>query len=244
MVDIVYLVSGEDDLSEAVDGAQSHGVQVVLMAVPDRVGRAHAVSKHLIREADDLIVLDGSIIDDTVHVRQLQVEEPAPLSEAAAAVTVPLPGPRQPAAGDNAVSVGAAIPSASRSAPTVTPSVLAGHRPVAKSGVASAPAEATESKPVWSSASSGVAARQTASTTAAELELIDEVCRGVISAWSLTASADDRRRLLAKNPFIPGDLDRALLIDLSDRLGVYDVDDHLRYLLRDHFWTALETVSL
>ncbi len=49
---------------------------------------------------------------------------------------------------------------------------------------------------------------------------------------------------MAKNPFIPGDLDRALLIDLSDRLGVYDVDDHLRYLLRDHFWTALESVSL
>ena len=81
--------------------------------------------------------------------------------------------------------------------------------------------------------------RQTASTSAAELELIDEVCRGVISAWSVTASAEDRRRLRSEKPYIPSDLDRALLLDLSARMGVYDVDEHLRYLLRDHFWEVL-----
>ncbi len=242
VVDIVYLVSGDDDLSEAVEEAQSHGVQVVLMAVPDRLGRAHAVSKHLIREADDLLVLDPSIIDDTVHVRQLQPEEPAALSDAAAAVAVPLPGPRHSDAGSATLGIDAAAPSASR--PTPTPAVLAGPRPAAKAGAVGAAPEATESKPVWSSASSGVAARATASTTAAELELIDEVCRGVLSAWSVTASAEDRRRLQAKNPYIPSDLDRALLLDLSDRLGVYDVEDHIRYLLRDHFWEALESISL
>ena len=75
VVDVIYLVSGDDDLCEAVEEAQNHGVQVVLMAVPDRAGKPHAVSKHLIRESDDLIVLDGSVVDDTVHVRQLQPEE-------------------------------------------------------------------------------------------------------------------------------------------------------------------------
>ena len=35
-VDVIYLLSGDDDLSEAVEEAQSHGMQVVLMAVPDR----------------------------------------------------------------------------------------------------------------------------------------------------------------------------------------------------------------
>ena len=58
-VDVIYLLSGDDDLSEAVEEAQSHGMQVVLMAVPDRAGKPHAVSRHLIRESDDLIVLDG-----------------------------------------------------------------------------------------------------------------------------------------------------------------------------------------
>ena len=81
VVDVIYLVSGDDDLCEAVEEAQNHGVQVVLMAVPDRAGKPHAVSKHLIRESDDLIVLDGSVVDDTVHVRQLQPEE-APVASA------------------------------------------------------------------------------------------------------------------------------------------------------------------
>src|SRR6478735_4609024 len=93
-VDVIYLLSGDDDLSEAVEEAQSHGMQVVLMAVPDRGGKPHAVSRHLIRESDDLIVLDGSVVDETVHVRQLQPETEVPLSAAAAAVVVPMPGPR------------------------------------------------------------------------------------------------------------------------------------------------------
>jgi hypothetical protein len=235
VVDVIYLVSGDDDLCEAVEEAQNHGVQVVLMAVPDRAGKPHAVSKHLIREADDLIVLDGSVVDDTVHVRQLQPEEaPAlPSSEAAAGVVVPLPGPRS-AAGGGDVEAAPARP---------TPAVLAGSRPGARSGDGGVRGSAAGSKPIWSSSSNGVGSRQSASTSAGELELIDEVCRGVITAWSVTASADDRRRLLSEKPYIPNDLDRALLLDLSARLGVYDVDEHLRYLLRDHFWQVLASAA-
>jgi hypothetical protein len=235
VVDVIYLVSGDDDLCEAVEEAQNHGVQVVLMAVPDRAGKPHAVSKHLIREADDLIVLDGSVVDDTVHVRQLQPEEaPAqPSSEAAAGVVIPLPGPRSEAGGGEV----AAVPA------RPTPAVLAGSRPGARPGDAAARGSAAGSKPIWSSTSNGVGSRQSASTSAGELELIDEVCRGVITAWSVTASADDRRRMLSEKPYIPNDLDRALLLDLSARLGVYDVDEHLRYLLRDHFWQVLASAA-
>src|SRR4051812_33404975 len=130
-VDVIYLLSGDDDLSEAVEEAQSHGMQVVLMAVPDRSGRPHAVSRHLIREADDLIVLDGCVVDDTVHVRQLQPEAEAALSPAAAAVDVPLPGPRV------VLTEASAVPSAESAAPDAggppaparpTPAVLAGSR--------------------------------------------------------------------------------------------------------------------
>ncbi|WP_404389634.1 NYN domain-containing protein [Humibacillus xanthopallidus] len=233
VVDVIYLVSGDDDLCEAVEEAQNHGVQVVLMAVPDRSGKPHAVSKHLIRESDDLIVIDGAVVDDTVHVRQLQPEE-APAASgagAAAGVVVPLPGPRPPAAGTD-VEVAPARP---------TPAVLAGPRPTARAGEPGGGVRAGSgtSRPIWSSTSDGVGSRQSASTTSAELGLIDEVCRGVISAWSVTASAEDRRRLRSEKPYIPSDLDRALLLDLSARIGVYDVDEHLRYLLRDHFWEVL-----
>jgi hypothetical protein len=242
VVDVIYLVSGDDDLCEAVEEAQNHGVQVVLMAVPDRAGKPHAVSKHLIREADDLIVLDGSVVDETVHVRQLQPETAAgalatsavePAAEAVEdGVVVPLPGPRVPAGSTE--GTGAAEP-------RPTPAMLAGSRPGARPADNGVRGGATGSKPIWSSTSEGAGSRTPPSTSAGELELIDEVCRGVISAWSVTASADDRRRLRSEKPYIPNDLDRALLLDLSARLGIYDVDEHLRFLLRDHFWDVLAT---
>ena len=248
VVDVIYLVSGDDDLCEAVEEAQNHGVQVVLLAVPDRAGKPHAVSKHLIRESDDLIVLDGSVVDDTVHVRQLQPEE-APVASAggpvagegavaAAGVVVPLPGPPGPS------GVGEAASASASARPT--PAVLAGTRPGARGGESGGGVRTGSgtSRPIWSSTSDGVGSRQTASTSAAELDLIDEVCRGVISAWSVTASAEDRRRLRSEKPYIPSDLDRALLLDLSARMNVYDVDEHLRYLLRDHFWEVLGASGL
>lgn len=240
VVDVIYLVSGDDDLCEAVEEAQNHGVQVVLMAVPDAAGKPHAVSKHLIRESDDLIVLDGSVVDETVHVRQLQPEEVpgAPSSEAPAGVVVPLPGPRAAGRAEGAANEEGAASAEARP----TPAVLAGSRPAARAADSAASgvrAGAGASRPIWSSTSEGAGGRGPGSTSAGELELIDEVCRGVISAWSVTASADDRRRLRSEKPYIPSDLDRALLLDLSARLGVYDVDEHLRFLLRDHFWQVL-----
>ncbi|MER5836059.1 MULTISPECIES: NYN domain-containing protein [Streptomycetaceae] len=47
--DVFFLVSGDDDLAEAVEEAQVHGVQVLLLAVPTADGKAHGVSRHLVR---------------------------------------------------------------------------------------------------------------------------------------------------------------------------------------------------
>ncbi|KZX21587.1 NYN domain protein [Rathayibacter tanaceti] len=43
-VDTMYLLSGDDDLTEAVDEAQAQGVQVIVLAVPSRTRPAHGVS--------------------------------------------------------------------------------------------------------------------------------------------------------------------------------------------------------
>lgn len=236
-VDVIYLLSGDDDLSEAVEEAQSHGMQVVLMAVPDRSARPHAVSRHLIREADDLIVLDGSVIDDNVHVRQLQPDTEVALPAVAAGVVVPLPGPRAATSEPSVVAPAETVPpAAAAAAARPTPAVLAGskvpQRPAAAAGA--------QGRLVWSSASDSASSAERGAPAAAigqrELQAIDDVCRGVIGTWSITASADDRTRLVSQKPFIPGDLDRALLLDLSSRLDCYDVEDQLRFMLRDHFW--------
>ena len=67
VADVVYLVTGDDDLTEAVEEAQAHGVQVVLLAVPDQRGGVHGVSKHLRREVDAVLVIDPETITETVR---------------------------------------------------------------------------------------------------------------------------------------------------------------------------------
>jgi len=63
-----------------------------------------------------------------------------------------------------------------------------------------------------------------------------------VGTWAATASADDRRRLLDGRPFIPPDLDRTLLTDLSARIGQYDVPDEARSALREVFWVVVGEV--
>ena len=52
VVDVMYLVSGDDDLTEAVEEAQNHGVQVQLIVVPNHASRPMSVAKHLQQAAD------------------------------------------------------------------------------------------------------------------------------------------------------------------------------------------------
>ncbi|MCM4076532.1 NYN domain-containing protein [Paractinoplanes hotanensis] len=64
--DVFILVSGDDDLTEAVEEAQVHGVQVILLAVPNSQDKPHGISRHLIRAADGLKVIFPETIDQTV----------------------------------------------------------------------------------------------------------------------------------------------------------------------------------
>ena len=74
--EVFLLVSGDDDLTEAVDEAQVHGVSVVVLAVPNVDGHPHAVSRHLVRAADEVITLSPAIIEDAV----IPIETPEPIA--------------------------------------------------------------------------------------------------------------------------------------------------------------------
>jgi uncharacterized LabA/DUF88 family protein len=65
-VDTIYLLSGDDDLTEAVEEAQALGVQVTVLAVPAVDGVSHGVSRHLLRAVDGLQLLDGRLFENTV----------------------------------------------------------------------------------------------------------------------------------------------------------------------------------
>lgn len=238
VVDVAYLVSGDDDLTEAVEEAQSHGVQVVVLAVPDANGRPHGVSHHLIRESDGIDIVDAALLDATVHVRR-RAEEPAE-------------APGMPGGSGDQVSApvadGDADPAPSRptpapappGSPVPSPADLARPRP--RTPVVPAASAAPERPPVVYSSSSNGSSGYLLGPPAHDPEVVESVCRKVVGTWAATASADDRRRLLDGRPFIPPDLDRTLLTDLSARIGEYDVPDEARSALREGFWVVVTEV--
>ncbi len=234
VVDVAYLVSGDDDLTEAVEEAQSHGVQVVVLAVPDASGRPHGVSHHLIRESDGIDVVDPALLDATVHVRRLaEVATDAATTDVVRA-TAPSPdidpGPTTTRPGPTPSPPGA---------PSPTPADLARPRPRTPSTPATAPPPERPAV-VYSSSTNGSSGYL--GQPAHDPAVVESVCRKVVGTWATTASPDDRRRLLDGRPFIPPDLDRTLLTDLSARIGQYDVPDEARSALREVFWVVVGEV--
>ncbi len=201
--DVVFLVSGDDDLTEAVEEAQVHGVQVIILAVPTARDKPHAVSRHLLRAADQLVILDPTTIDTYV----VKVEAPAPKPVEPPPPVRAIPTPRDLVARPLAPLPGSTVVYRSESGRTST------------SMVADAVPEPDHD------------------------EEIAAVVSKVIASFRKSATADDVAALRRDKPFIPGDIDRALLLDLCDSLGIYDLSDPVRYRLREQFWKALDKLE-
>ncbi|MDN5790083.1 MAG: NYN domain-containing protein [Micrococcales bacterium] len=211
IADVMYLVSGDDDLTEAVEEAQGHGSQVILLVAPNRHGLAHAVSRNLQRAADGIVVIDPITVDKTVRPRRRQ----AAASAAQAPSALPV----------------AAKPAASEVLPS--PALLAGRRMTI--GTAPQPA----STMVYSSSTGATPVNHYEISPELD-QTIDEVARGVVDTWRETVADADLRQVRADRPYIPQDLDRTLLLDLSSRTGVYEIDERTRHVLRERFWTVLD----
>ncbi len=207
--DVFLLVSGDDDLTEAVEEAQVHGVQVVVLGVPNAAGRPHGVSRHLVRAADELTTVVEATIDDTVT----KIERP-----------VPVPAP--PPSADPAPA-----PVAEPAAHHPSPLDLAGRRPTPAPPVAPAAVLAYSGMTGGPSHVVG----HYAEPEDVE-ERIDAVVRSLLTSLRTSAVPDDLESLLHGRPSIPREIDKALLLDLSDALGLYDLNDTVRYALRSRFW--------
>jgi uncharacterized LabA/DUF88 family protein len=206
--DVFFLVSGDDDLTEAVEEAQVHGVQVTVLAVPNADGKPHGVSRHLLRAADELVLLAPDSVDAAV----MKVEAPA-AEPRDATLPADIPQPTTPTPHDLAKKP--------RPVPAPPASVLA-----------------------------YTATTGTSSQTAAGYGDADEhdneiaaVAKKVVESFLKSATAADLRALQAGRPSIPREVDRALLQDLSDALGIYDLSDPVRFRLRKRFWTLLEETA-
>lgn len=86
--DVFVLVSGDDDLTEAVEEAQALGVQVILLAVPGTDNKPHGISRHLVRAADGLELLPPETLDETVTKVEMPPAPPQPVMVAPPQVKV------------------------------------------------------------------------------------------------------------------------------------------------------------
>lgn len=207
-VDIIYLLSGDDDLTEAVEETQAQGVQVVVLAVPTISGQPHGVSRHLVQAADGVEVLDDSLLDKSFSVTKRTALAPATgIAAVARASRIPGPPvgsvPRVPAAG---------------LAPAIAYSGGGDAKPYIAPEYRRDPAELSAT--------------------------IADIVGKAYKAWSGTANSAQLRELREGRPTIPRDLDRALLVDLSDALSDFYLDDQIRSELRSRFWDAVDAPAL
>ena len=206
--DVFFLVSGDDDLTEAVEEAQGHGVEVVVFAVPDASDKAHGVSRHLLRAADDLNLLAGSVIDETA----IRVEVPPKPEPATPGLWRPNQSPHPREAGTAADAEPVAAAGSTSPHGTCRGLGVSGLHRCALPGDAGLRGPGGVRRPDRRSSREG--------------------------AFRFPAERDRRGAggTPKSRPSVPRDLDRALLVDLSDALDVYDLTDPIRYRLRERFW--------
>lgn len=213
-VDVMYLLSVDDDLTEAVEEAQAQGVQVTVLAVPTGAQLPHGVSRHLLYAADGLTLLDADILDRTI----------------APSTPVSVTSHSDTAASDEMTP---SLPPTIQS-PPLRPSPAA----VAKisSILTARPFSHAEAGPV------GSRAQEVSMRDPEELsEMITTVAQKTFEAWVTTATLDQQEELRAGRPSIPRDLDRALLVDLSGSLGEFALSDAMRFALRARFWESVDS---
>lgn len=226
-VDVAYLVSGDDDLTEAVEEAQGLGVQVIVLAVPNAMGRPHGVARHLQREADGLELVSADTIDEVCTARtRVETARPAE-SPGASQFGEHVPTPAELAARRMAPNPPVSGKPWSSGAPAVVPRPPVPLEPVGHPAYSSRTGQTSYVAPEFDEDHVD--------------EVIDEVCHRVVRTWERNASVVDRAALRDGRPSIPADLDRALLMDLSDRLKMYDIEEGMRFRLRSHFWDAVES---
>lgn len=219
--DVFFLVSGDDDLTEAVEEAQVHGVEVVVLAVPNADGKPHSVSRHLVRASDELLLVPPEVIDRVV----MKVEIPRPADDVAPAATDKpghevLPGAIAGGSGPTAPSP-RDLATLGRAAPLRPPVTAV----LAYSGSTGGPSHVL---PGYEGDDDTYD------------EQIDAVVTKVLASFRQSATVEGFSDLLRSKPSIPRDVDRALLVDMADTLAIDDLPEPVRYRLRSRFWEHCE----
>ncbi|GAA3322997.1 NYN domain-containing protein [Paeniglutamicibacter sulfureus] len=235
---VAFLVSGDDDLAEAVEEAQDLGMKVVLIGVEKadhRLGVA-SVAEHLALRVDSIITLPEELIKSS-FVKAVSWDPEHAMHSAAIASAA--------AASKEAPTDSASAPMAPKPGmPKVPTPALLSQRPKFQSTTqAPAPAPA-DYQLVYSSTnqSSGFAGATSADRSA--MEVATEVGSSVATNWRASTTETELKDLLADRPLLPPEIDRVLLKDCAQRLGEWKTDlQDIRRALRVAFWEQLDQLT-
>jgi len=232
---VAFLVSGDDDLAEAVEEAQDLGMKVVLIGVQKadhRLGVA-SVAEHLALRVDSIITLPEELIAssfvkavtwDAEHAAHAAViaGAGAPPKSGNANENPPMPVPK-PAL--------AAVP---------TPAMLS-IKP--KLQMATVPTLA-DSQLVYSSAQNGSGFAADTPQDLAALDAATEVGASVARNWHASTTQTELKNLFADRPLLPAEIDRVLLKDCAQHIGEWKTDiQDVRRALRVAFWNQLDQLT-
>lgn len=233
-VSTVFLLSGDDDLAEAVEAAQDFGVKVVLVGLQNTSHRlgVTSVAEHLALRVDSIITLPVELVEKC-FTKQVKA---APLAPVTSSVPVVAPAqvlqPGSPAAAI-AATVLAEHGGAVRPKPSATP------RPGLPAPVYRVQRYETADL-VYSSATGGAGGAHEESAVGAACE----VGYAVAESWYNNTTQGLLRELVADRPFLPQEIDRVLLKDCAQRIGEQKTDyQGIRRELRRAFWERLDQLN-
>lgn len=214
-VEFAYVISGDDDLTEAVEDAQQLGLRVKVLAVPQQENDdvPFAVAQNLALAADGVLLIEPK------HIAESAMEAPRVIAKRVAEAPVKV-APPSPATIAKAHQSGTRVKPAN---PTATVPIL----PI------------TSHELVYSSDWQ----KDERYSQAIPQETIEEVARRAFTVWNRTASQQEIQALTQGRPIIPPEVDRILLADLSNTCDVYDVPLWARQELRAQFWIAVDGTS-
>lgn len=269
---VAYLASGDDDLTEAVEEAQSLGLKVVLLGLKDDSSRLgySSVADHLAVTVDSIVPIPESLLittftrayeADETHVRTTSAIASAdtrPAVEGQAATEGQDGASTQPAnptfdapITPSTVTISKPKPSSelgtsSASEPRTTlppsPSALA-TRVNAPKPAASAPSESPSI--VYSSRSGEPGSYQGLSAHEQEVvEVAERIGAQVARTWYASITQSDLNEMLADRPLLPPDIDRVLLKDCAQAIGEQDTYlQSVRRTLRWAFWAEIDNIQ-
>ncbi|TLK48800.1 NYN domain-containing protein [Glutamicibacter sp. V16R2B1] len=220
---VAYLVSGDDDLAEAVEEAQDLGMKVVLLGVrrdESRLGVA-SVAEHLALTADAIETIPDQLLDSSftkvIEWDDHHASESATIAAAPTEIAASEPKP-------------AAAP---------TPAIMA--QRLKNVSQAQGREQIAESEVIYSSGGEKSGFQGKAAYEQEEMAVAQEIGANVANSWLASTTQLELVELMADRPQLPPEIDRTLLKDCAQVIGEWKTDQQqIRRVLRGAFWSSLD----